>query len=79
MEAIRFELKYCERCGTLKLRQVASESTYCRRCESLLERFTFHRSTGVTNFSALPASPAPRMLAGIPPTAVNDRLAGRAQ
>jgi len=39
METIRFELKYCERCGTLKLRPVASATTYCRRCESLLARF----------------------------------------
>ena len=46
METIRFELKYCERCGTLKLRPVASATTYCRRCESLLTRFGGRLVTG---------------------------------
>ncbi len=26
MEIIKYELKYCERCGTLKLRRVASKA-----------------------------------------------------
>ena len=51
MEIIRYELKYCERCGTLKLRRVASESTYCRRCEGLLTRFEFPSGTDGTNSS----------------------------
>ena len=79
METIRYELKYCERCGTLKLRQVASETTYCRRCESLLARFTFSRATGKTNSTALAARPTPPMPAGIPLVAASGRLAGRVQ
>jgi len=39
METIKYELKYCERCGTLKLRRVASDNMYCSRCEGLLARY----------------------------------------
>ncbi len=79
METIRFELKYCERCGTLKLRPVASETTYCRRCESLLARFTFSRGSGETNSAVLAAQPTLRMPSAIPLVAASDRLAGRVQ
>ena len=68
METIRYELKYCERCGTLKLRQVASASTYCRRCEGLLARFSRRRhrlGSGCWPESQL--------------TVVSDRLPGRVQ
>ncbi len=80
MEAIKYELKYCERCGTLKLRQVASLSTYCRRCEGLLERYALRRAATDANSAALPLpAPALRMLAMIPVVVVSDRLAGRVQ
>jgi hypothetical protein len=79
METIKYELKYCERCGTLKLRQVASVSTYCHRCEELLARFTFPAGKGDTNGGAVLAPPASHMLTRIPLVAVNDRLAGRVQ
>ena len=79
METISYELKYCERCGTLKLRPVDSVSTYCGRCEGLLARFTFPRGSGDTNSAALPAPAALRKLARIPVVVVNDRLAGRVQ
>lgn len=79
MEIIKYELKYCERCGTLRLRRVASESTYCRRCEGLLARFAFSRSTGGTNSSALPVLLEPRILAGIPLAVGSERLPGRVQ
>ena len=78
MESINYELKYCERCGTLKLRQVASDVTYCRRCESLLGRFTFPCG-GSEKKSAALAPSALRMPAGIPVVAVSDRLAGGVQ
>jgi hypothetical protein len=38
MEATRLELKYCERCGALKVRRVASTDNYCERCSRLLTR-----------------------------------------
>ena len=39
MESIKYELKYCERCGTLNLRPVSSTTTYCMLCERLLQRY----------------------------------------
>jgi ribosomal protein L37AE/L43A len=79
MEDMRYELKYCERCGTLKLRQVASVSTYCRRCEGLLARFTFARGSESANSAAHSVAPALRMLTRIPVVVLSDRLAGRVQ
>lgn len=66
MDNIKLELKYCERCGTLKLRRVDSATTYCRRCEGLLARYTLSRSAGNANVSAIPGLGVPGMLAGIP-------------
>jgi hypothetical protein len=36
MHATRYELKYCERCGSLRLRRTASGKTYCQPCEQTL-------------------------------------------
>ena len=36
MQAITYELKYCERCGSLRLRRADSADTYCRPCERVL-------------------------------------------
>lgn len=38
MEATRLELKYCERCGALKVRPCNSTDNYCERCARLLTR-----------------------------------------
>jgi len=38
MQATRYELKYCERCGSLRLRRTASAETYCPSCEQTLFR-----------------------------------------
>jgi len=57
MDSTTYELKYCERCGTLKLRPVASVSTYCRRCEELLARFTFARGSDGTRSAKHSAPP----------------------
>jgi len=43
MESIKYELKYCEGCGTLKLRPVGTGTGHCRVCESILARFRFPR------------------------------------
>jgi ribosomal protein L37AE/L43A len=32
VEVVRMELKYCERCGGLLVRPLASEVTYCASC-----------------------------------------------
>jgi hypothetical protein len=32
MQVIGWELKYCERCGSLRLRRADSAETYCRPC-----------------------------------------------
>jgi Zn-finger nucleic acid-binding protein len=36
---IQLELKYCERCGGLWLRQSRSDSAYCRSCVLILADF----------------------------------------
>ncbi len=43
MEDIRYELKYCEGCGTLQLRPVVAGAEPCRVCEQMLLRFRFPR------------------------------------
>lgn len=32
MQCLELELKYCERCGTLRLRQSGSSQVYCPSC-----------------------------------------------
>jgi ribosomal protein L37AE/L43A len=36
MERTSYELKYCERCGSLGLRRVHSGETYCEPCGQML-------------------------------------------
>jgi len=36
MQAISYELKYCERCGSLRLRRADSAQDYCPSCEQAL-------------------------------------------
>lgn len=36
MQPITYELKYCERCGSLRLRRADSAETYCQPCEQVL-------------------------------------------
>jgi hypothetical protein len=38
MQAIHYELKYCERCGALRLRRADSVESYCSCCEDVLFR-----------------------------------------
>ena len=79
MEIIRYELKYCERCGTLKLRRIDSASTYCRRCETLLARYTFSRGSVAVDPAGLASTPELQMLARMPLEVVSDRFSGRVQ
>ncbi len=36
MEGTSYELKYCERCGSLGLRRLRSAESYCRSCGQLV-------------------------------------------
>lgn len=66
MKSIRFELKYCEGCGTLKLRPVTSSSNDCRVCERLLARFRFPRARLAANCGGPGSAPVLQIPAGIP-------------
>jgi len=79
METIKYELKYCERCGTLKLRRVASGNTYCSRCEGLLARYGHAGGKDKTDRAASRLSPELKMPTAMPVASVSAGLAGRAQ
>jgi hypothetical protein len=40
MQLSTYELKYCERCGSLRLRPAASAQTYCEPCEQMLANYS---------------------------------------
>lgn len=79
METIKYELKYCERCGTLKLRAVASAANYCRCCERLLARFTYGRGGGSSNLPEVPLLLALQEVAAVPASACGRSISGRVQ
>ena len=66
MNTVKFELKYCERCGTLKLRPVSSTSTYCPLCERLLARYRFGKRIAAAIAAGMPAPADLKKLAHIP-------------
>jgi hypothetical protein len=39
MQLSTYELKYCERCGCLRLRPAASAGTYCEPCGQMLANY----------------------------------------
>jgi len=41
MQSITYELKYCERCGSLGLRRADSANIYCKPCGQALENLSF--------------------------------------
>ena len=53
-EVIRLELKYCERCGSLWLREADSAGIYCARCEAAVDRMA--PSTRVKGKACVPGS-----------------------
>ncbi len=67
MKTIKYELKYCEGCGTLKVRPVNSANNHCVLCERMLARFRF------------PQRVQQRMPAGLPPQVSGVAQAGRLQ
>jgi len=66
MKNVKYELKYCERCGTLKLRSVSSANNYCLLCERMLARIRFPRGAAAVSVVELPSASELKMLAGIP-------------
>jgi len=54
MESIKYELKYCEGCGTLKLRPVLAATHHCRVCERMLTRFRFPQRMLANGCAGLP-------------------------
>ena len=75
MEIISYELKYCERCGTLKLRPIDSGSTYCRHCEGMLARYTFPQGKRGKDLATRPSAPETAILVQIPLRCVSHRVA----
>ncbi|MFZ1137209.1 MAG: hypothetical protein WAN69_19835 [Candidatus Korobacteraceae bacterium] len=67
MKTIKYELKYCEGCGTLKLRPVNSTNHSCVLCERMLARFRF------------PQRVERKMPGGLPPQIAGVAPAGRLQ
>jgi len=63
MECIHYELKYCEGCGTLKLRPIKSAMGPCAICERLLARFRFPRKAWAREYAGLPVAAVPRQIA----------------
>jgi hypothetical protein len=55
MPLIKFELKYCERCGSLRLRRADSDDTYCQPCIQLLDSFSVGSLQGLP--TTFPNSP----------------------
>ncbi len=52
MQFISYELKYCERCGSLRLRCADSAENYCPQCAQALAR--------AVTLVALPRKPEPK-------------------
>jgi hypothetical protein len=73
MKSIHYELKYCEGCGTLKLRPVLPGAHHCRVCEQMLTRFRFPRKVLANRRTDPPHIAELKMAAGISPT---KRVAG---
>jgi hypothetical protein len=46
MEGTVYELKYCERCGTLGLRRSRSAESYCRPCGQVLVSYSLPGDNG---------------------------------
>jgi hypothetical protein len=79
MKTVKYELKYCEGCGTLKLRPVYSANNYCLRCERMLARFRFPRRARVIDGAGLPSRAELKLLAEIPLSVYGVMPAGRVQ
>jgi len=59
-EFIQLELKYCERCGGLWMRELGSQVVFCEPCSAILEELPLPRKRG----------PRPRLPVGDQPPVV---------
>jgi hypothetical protein len=75
MNTEKLELKYCERCGTLKLRPVSSTQNCCKACARMLERYRLGKRARAIVANGMPPPPASHVPAAVADTAA----AGRAQ
>jgi hypothetical protein len=58
MKNLTFELKYCERCGSLGLRRSQSPETYCRPCGQLMLNYSVAGDAGYRSLIGPNAAPA---------------------
>jgi len=79
MKSVKLELKYCERCGTLKLRPVSTTTHYCLPCERMLARYRFPRRTEVADGASLASTAKLSLPAGMPVAMSGVAATGRAQ
>jgi hypothetical protein len=79
MNNVKYELKYCERCGTLKLRPVSSTTTYCTLCERLLARFRFGKRIAAEIAAGLSTPADLNTFADVPLSVVAATTVGRMQ
>ncbi len=66
MQLATYELKYCERCGSLKLRRTASGDAYCEPCGRMLINYSLpnhaERACMLLRKPAAKSSTAPVMI-----------------
>lgn len=79
MNTVKYELKYRERCGTLKLRPVSSTTTHCTLCERLLSRYRFGKRAAAAIAAGLSAPVELKAMADIPLSVAAANPAGRVQ
>lgn len=76
METVKCELKYCEGCGTLKVRPINLVTNHCAICDHMLTRFRFPRTALARKGGGLPIAAAWQKL---PPAAERMAMSRRAQ
>ncbi len=67
MQDTAYELKYCERCGSLGLRRCRSSESYCEPCGQILTHYTFPGNAGRRSLlrKSTPQPEAPLKLEGM--------------
>ena len=78
MQDVTYELKYCERCGSLGLRRSQSGETYCRPCCQILNNYTTSGDSGCRSLFRNPKLPVATPLA-VDVEAQSASLVGRLQ
>lgn len=58
MQDVTYELKYCERCGSLGLRRSQSGKTYCEPCGQILTSYSLPGDRSRRSLLRNPESPA---------------------